>query len=96
MSLVAGCSIGTPEGVQIRSSESSSSSGVLTWAPHTLFMSFKSTSHCQVVICKIVLNGQRQFSCVVNIILCSTSSFSWKISPTDPCFNGHELRVGLA
>ena len=26
----------------------------------------------------------------------SRSSFSWEISPMDPCFNGHQLRVGLA
>ena len=30
------------------------------------------------------------------VIFCSRSSFSWEISPMDPCFNGHERRVGLA
>ena len=35
-------------------------------------------------------------SCCQEVIFYSRSSFSWKISPIDPCFNGHELRVGRA
>ena len=39
---------------------------------------------------------EQSTSCCQVLTFCSRSSFSWKISPIDPCFNGHEWRVGLA